>query len=149
MSKKTEATPLENQAIAAQRADINAAFAQRDEITRQNPVDRDALKECDKKLEVLAHEFVHHEEFDPVKEPIMHEILKRAKARESFSLRLLLQPRSVLHLHQASKGEKQLPPQYIGINGVGIDVPRGVKMMAPESFMKVLEDSEYYERQGK
>lgn len=120
------------------KAELEAAFAARDEAAQLFVPDPKAVDEAERKLQRLVHDFVMEEKFDPEAEPVLHRLSELAARRSVTAVRLLLQKRIPYELMQNPEGEKQLPPEDIGINGLLCTIPRGIELHLPQSYYEIL-----------
>ena len=118
------------------------AFLARDEAVQAFEPSKAAIDAADREVQRLVHQFVPDQEFDPEVQPVLHKLTEIAKSRSVLAVRLLLQERYAIKLHQNPKAEPQKPPESVGINGVVCEIPRGIKILVPEAFHDILEASE-------
>lgn len=142
MPPKTE--PVE--ALASQEPSVRErllqAFKERDEAAQALVPDPLALTEAEKKVQALVYQFNDSEEFDSYLQPVMHTLSLMARSRNPLAVRLLLQERFEIELHQNPKSEPQKPSEEIGINGVICTIPRGLPILLPKSYYDILRQSE-------
>lgn len=128
--------------VKSLRERLQDAFQARDEAVQAFEPSKAAIDAADREVQLLVHQFSPTEEFDPEAQPVLHKLTELAKSRNVLAVRLLLQERHPVKLHQNPKAEPQKPDETIGLNGVVCTIPRGIKILVPQSYNDILEASE-------
>lgn len=118
------------------------AFKERDEAAQALVPNPAALAEAEKKVQALVFQYNDEEQFDPSLQPVLYTLSLMARARNPLAVRLMLQERFEIELHQNPKSEPQKPDEEIGINGIVCTIPRGKPILLPKSYYNILRQSE-------
>lgn len=120
---------------------LRSAFATFDAAASAHPINQDALKAAREEMESATFAYDHTQSYDAAKEPVMAQLLEKSKSRDVFATRLLIGPTTKIRLYQKSKGETPLHDEYVGVNGCGCLIPRGIQVTVPQLFADILEQS--------
>lgn len=142
MAKPFAEEPAPAPAPLSMRDQLKAAFAARDAAAQAFVPDPAAVAAADLEVQRLVHAWSPEEEFDPQAQPVLAKLTEMAKSRNPLAVRLLLQERYGVKLHQNAPNEPQKPDEEIGLNGLLCTIPRGRKILLPASYHEILESSE-------
>jgi hypothetical protein len=141
MAQPATPAPAKAPPAPATQADLKAAFAQRAEILADYPLDEDAMKKQDALIRGLVLRYTHEEEADAENKPVIKQLMRMASARDWQAARMLLEDRGFVKLLKKTEANG-LIDEMVVINGIKLDIPRGVKVEVPESVEHIFEASD-------
>ena len=114
------------------------AFEVRDQVAQTFGATPEQIEEEDKKIQKLVMQLTAVEAFDAHEQPVLYALSDMAQRRNALAVRLLMQPRTRIRLHQNPPNEKPKDDVAVGINGLMVVCPRGRQLEVPESISDIL-----------